>query len=99
MASHYEIGSMEITEQKNTFNSFISWSVWGGLLVGLGIFGLVLVFGAGYQWLTATVLMVVLGAIAGFVLKMPKSWYFTLGGIFGFAVFAALISAFIGLFI
>ncbi len=99
MASNYQHGSMEITEQNNTFSSFISWSLWGGLLVGLGVFGLVLVFGSGFAWFTSVVLMSVLGAVLGFLLKMPVSWYVTLGGIFGLSTIIALLEAFIGFFI
>lgn len=99
MASHYKIGSMDIREQSKTFDSFINWAVWGGLLVGLGVFGLVLVFGAHMSWLLVTFLMVALGAVAGFVLKMPVSWYATLAGTFVFALLAYFVTAFIGLFV
>lgn len=99
MASNYQHGSMDINEQNSTYSSFISWSVWGGLLVGLGIFGLVLVFGSGFQWFLSVVLMSVLGAVLGFLLKMPVSWYITLGSIFGLSAVIAVIGAFIGLFI
>ncbi len=93
MASHYKIGSMDIREQSKTFDAFINWSVWGGLLVGLGVFGLVLVFGAHMSWLLVTFLMVALGVIAGFVLKMPASWYATLAGTFVFALLAYFVAA------
>lgn len=97
-SSDYKIGSMNIDEQKRTFDSFIKWSVWGGLLTAFGILGFTLHYGAGFAALTSALIACVGGAIAGLVLKMPKSWYYTVGGIFVLMAILSSIAAFISLF-
>ncbi len=97
-ASDYKIGSMNIDEQNRTFDSFIKWSVWGGLLTALGILGFVLHYGGGFAPLTSALISSVLGAILGFILKQPKSWYVTIAGIFVLVAILSVIAAFFGMF-
>ncbi len=97
-SSDYKIGSMNIAEQSRTFDSFIKWAVWGGLITALGILGFVLHFGGGFAGLTSALISCITGVVLGAVLKMPKSWYFTLGGAFVLMAIIAAIAAFISMF-
>jgi Bacterial aa3 type cytochrome c oxidase subunit IV len=99
LASDYQLGSMDIKEQANTFDAFVNWAVWGIILVALGVFGLVLVFGTGMNWYLTATLMCVLAVLAGFALKLPTIWHATIGGIFVLASVGYFMSAFVGMFI
>lgn len=94
-SSHYVHGKMDVKDQSATFSGFIKFSLWSGLLIAIGVFAAVLVFGANYTWLGAMVFGLVLGAIAGLLLKMGNAWLFTLGGIGVLSVIIALVEALI----
>lgn len=89
---------MDVKEQSSTFGAFIKFSLWAGLIVGLGIFALVLVYGANYPWLGAAFGMIVLGGLIGMLLKMGNAWLYTLGGIGLVCVVAAVIEAAVKIF-
>lgn len=97
-SSDYVHGKMDVKEQSSTFDGFIKFSLWAGLIVGLGVFALVLVYGAHYPWLGAALGMVVLGGLIGALLKMGNSWFYTLAGIGLVCVIASVIEAMVKAF-
>jgi hypothetical protein len=92
-SSDYVHGKMNIKEQSSTFDTFIRLSLWTGLIVGLGVFALVLVYGAHFPWLGAAFGMIVLGGLLGALLKMGNAWLYTLAGTGLVCIIAAVIEA------
>ena len=94
--SDYTRGEMEISEQSNTFDGFISASVYGtGLLIML-LIASVLIFAAGISWLIAVSVMAVVGILYGVFLKLGGGWFAT---VIGLSIFTFLLSGFIALLV
>ena len=77
MAEDYHRGDMNIAEQKHTFDSFISVSVFSAAVLGLVIMYLSLVFGTDLGWLTAFLITAIVGGVFGVLLKQGTAYWLT----------------------
>eukprot|EP00933_Yihiella_yeosuensis_P046785 TRINITY_DN42394_c0_g1_i1.p1 TRINITY_DN42394_c0_g1~~TRINITY_DN42394_c0_g1_i1.p1 ORF type:complete len:106 (-),score=9.40 TRINITY_DN42394_c0_g1_i1:89-379(-) len=75
MANDYTRGEMDISHHKATFDGVMSVSVFASILTGLVVLYLTLVFGAAMNWMVALMVSVVVGGIAGFVLKQGALYW------------------------
>jgi hypothetical protein len=92
----YDRGHMDISEHKATFSGFMKVTEWGGVLI-IGLTALLTVtFAMGLGWFPGLLAFVVIGAVAGFMMRMGAAWWATL---IASAVLIGLISvvaAFVG---
>lgn len=104
MANHdhahndYKHGEMDISEQSATFDGFIKWSAWVGILTIGFLFAAVLVYGAHYNWLGSIFAGILVSAIFGGMLKLGTAFWVSLAGIGVISVIASIITFIIGLF-
>ncbi len=84
-------GEMDIQDQKDTFKHFVSFSLWGTLLTIMLVALLTVAFAMGFGWYAGLAAWVVIGAAAGFFMKMSGAWWvlvvgstilFGVGGLF-----------------
>jgi Bacterial aa3 type cytochrome c oxidase subunit IV len=94
----YKHGSMDISEQSSTFDGFIKWSIWLGLLTICGILSAVLIWGFQYPWLNSVFAGVALGAVLGALLRMKLAWYLTLVGVIVVSLIGAGVAGLVGMF-
>lgn len=74
--SDYKRGDMEVGAQRGTFDGFMGFTVYGGVLIALAlIFAVLTVGGVSLSWLPALVITFVIGVIAGVALKLNATWY------------------------
>ncbi len=97
--SDYKHGSMDISEQTSTFNGFIKWSIWLGLLTIVGILPPILIWGFDYPWLNSVFAGLFVGAVLGALLRMKAAWYVTLAGLAFVAIIGAGVAGLVGMFI
>lgn len=77
MAEDYTRGEMTITEQKHTYESFMSISVFGAAVLAVTILFLTLVFATDINWLTSLVITAIVGGVFGVVLKQGTAYWLT----------------------
>ncbi|MFS2316890.1 aa3-type cytochrome c oxidase subunit IV [Maricaulis sp. D1M11] len=82
MASDYNRGEMDITDQKDTFDGFMAVTVWSSLLTIVSVLYLTLVFAVGMGWMAGLLVCTVVGIVGGLALNMRAAWYFTVGALF-----------------
>ena len=93
----YKHGEMDISEQSSTFDGFIKWSIWLGLLTIVGLLSAVLIWGFGYPWLNSIFAGLFVGAVLGALLRMKAAWYVTLAGVAVVAIIGAGVAGLIGM--
>ena len=77
--SDYKKGDMEVEAQRGTFSGFMGFTVYGGGLIALSLlFPILTVGGVGLPWLTALLITLAAGIIAGVLLKLKATWYATI---------------------
>jgi hypothetical protein len=91
----YTHGEMDIHGQSATWDGFLQFSTWGGLITILTVGYATLALAMGMNWMIALGLMAALGVGAGLFLKMGGRWMATVVGLF---VIALIVQAFIALF-
>jgi Bacterial aa3 type cytochrome c oxidase subunit IV len=81
MASHgdtdYTHGTMDVQDQSATYQGFMTWATWGGILVALTVLLLTLVFAAGAPWLASLFGVAALGIIAGLAMNLGGAFFAT----------------------
>jgi len=68
-------GDMDIKDQKETFDGFISASVWTSGLIAQGVMLLTLSFAIGMGWWPGFFAFVAIGIAAGLIFKMPSVYW------------------------
>ena len=68
-------GNMEIQDQRDTFNGFLTASVWGCGLIAQGIALFTLAFAIGDGWWAGMLAFVAIGAVVGFLFRMPGAYW------------------------
>lgn len=68
-------GEMDIRDQKETFDGFISASIWTSGLIVQAVALLTLAFAIGAGWWAGFGALVVIGIAVGFVFKMPAVYW------------------------
>ena len=86
MAADYTRGEMNIASQTNTFNGFMSVTLWSSMLLGLTVLFMTLVFAAGANWMSSLISVALLGVALGLLTSMKTAWYVTIGGLFVFSL-------------
>lgn len=76
-ASEYHRGEMDITDQQQTWNGFITGVVWGGLIIVMALGYATLAVAIGLNWMVSLGLMAIAGIVAGLVLKLGGRWMAT----------------------
>lgn len=74
-ATHYVRGEMEITDQKATFDGFITASIWGCGHIAQAVALLTLAFAIGAGWWAGVAAYVVIGVALGLAFKMGGAWW------------------------
>jgi hypothetical protein len=77
MASDHVRGEMDITHQKDTFDGFMSITVWSSILIVASVLSLTLIFAVGFDWMMSIVAGTALCVAAGMALGMKTNWYIT----------------------
>lgn len=76
MASEYTRGDMDVSEHRRVYSGVMSVGLTGGLLTGLIVFYLAVVFGTAAGWFSALIAAGVVGGLLGVALKQ-KTLYWT----------------------
>jgi Bacterial aa3 type cytochrome c oxidase subunit IV len=96
MATHeYHHGEMDITDQKSTWDGFITGSVWGGLMIILMVGHATLSLAIGLNWAVSLGLMTIVGVAAGLLMNMGGRWMATVVVLF---ILALIVQGLIWLF-
>lgn len=85
--TNYKRGEMDIEDHSETFGGFMSFSVYGGAAIIVGLLFPILVFGVNMAWPAALITSVIIGIIIGVALKFKAQWYAIL---IGFSIFLAV---------
>ena len=91
--SDYVHGSMDIEEQKRTWDGFITGSVWGSFIIILAVAYATLALATGLHWMVALGICVALGIGGGLLLGMGGAWIATVIGLTALAVIVQLLIA------
>lgn len=75
MAQSGAQGGMDIQEQKDTFHGFLSATVWMCIFLAQGIALATLAFAIGAGWWSGWLAFVVLGVVAGFLMRMSSVYW------------------------
>jgi hypothetical protein len=92
-------GHMDITDQKATFGGFVKVAEWGIVLTAMLVALLTFGFAMGYGWWVGMIGWVLIGLVAGLVLKMGPTWWATLIGSTGLMVIGGAITMAVGAFL
>lgn len=79
MAEDYTRGQMDISHHKATYGAVMKVSVFISVLLGLIVLYLTLVFGAEVNWISALIMSLIAGGLAGFMLKQGPRYWASLG--------------------
>ncbi|MGE3303906.1 MAG: aa3-type cytochrome c oxidase subunit IV [Hyphomonadaceae bacterium] len=76
-AAHADVerGQMDIHAQKETFHHFLMVCLWGTLLVIMSVALLTVAFAMNIGWLAGVGAYAVIGAAAGFLMRMSAGWW------------------------
>ena len=92
-AADYTRGEMDITTQEQTWDGFIRFSLWGGLLTIMAVAYMTLTLAAGMNWLIALVLCAGSGLVGGLLLGMGGAWIAAVIGLSALAIFIQILIA------
>lgn len=79
-AANFTRGDMDIHGQKSTFSHFLGVSLWGTLLIIMGVALATIAFAMNMGWFAGLAAYVVIGVVAGLALGMKSGWWMTLIG-------------------
>lgn len=68
-------GDMDIRDQKETFDGFISASIWTSGLIAQGVMLLTLAFAIGMGWWPGLFSFIGIGIAVGLIFKMPSVYW------------------------
>lgn len=91
----YHRGDMDIRTQKETWEGFLTGSVWGSLIIILSVGYAVLAIALGLNWMVSLGLMALVGFAAGLFMNLGGRWMAT---VVVMIVLALIVQAFIWLF-
>lgn len=91
----YHRGDMDIRAQKETWEGFVTGSVWGSLIIIMAVGYATLAIALGLNWMVSLALMALFGFAAGIFMNMGGRWMAT---VVVMIVLALIIQAFIWLF-
>lgn len=74
----YHHGAMDVAEHKAAFSGFLKVTEWSSALIVMCVAGCTFAFAMGLGWWTGLIVYVVIGALAGAVLRMGGAWWVTL---------------------
>lgn len=80
-AAHDAGGSMDITEQVNTFQGFLKAALWMCTFVAMSVSLLVVAFAIGAGWFAGLGAFAAVGIGAGLFLRMPTAFWIAIGAI------------------
>jgi len=79
-AANFSRGDMDIHGQKSTFSHFLGVSLWGTLLIVMGVALATIAFAMNMGWFPGLAAFFAIGAVGGLVLGMKSGWWMTLIG-------------------
>ncbi|MEO0882301.1 MAG: aa3-type cytochrome c oxidase subunit IV [Pseudomonadota bacterium] len=91
----YVHGEMDIAEQEQTFEGFLTGTVWGSGLIILIVGYATLTLSTGMHWVVALALMAGLGIAGGAFMGMGIAWIAT---VIGLTALAVVVQVLIGVF-
>lgn len=74
-ATDYHHGDMDIHDQKSTFSHFLTFCLWGTLLVLMAVALLTVAFAMGFGWFPGVGAYAGLGVVAALALGMRSGWW------------------------
>jgi len=77
MASDHVRGEMDITHQKDTFDGFMSITVWSSILIIASVLALTLIFAVQLDWMISVLAGALVCIAGGYALGMKTGWYIT----------------------
>lgn len=95
----YTHGEMDITEQSNTWSSFLKVSVWGGMIVMMIVAYATFTLTMGMPWIIALVLIAGAAIVGGLAMDMGGAWVASVIGLSALAVVVQIIIYITGLFL
>ncbi|MEO0466286.1 MAG: aa3-type cytochrome c oxidase subunit IV [Pseudomonadota bacterium] len=95
MASDYTRGEMDITDQENTWNGFMTASVWGSAITAVVLTYVTLTLAIGMNWMIALGICAILAVAGGMFMGMGGAW---IGAVVAMTGVAIVVQIFIGLF-
>ena len=96
--SDYKHGEMSVESQANMYAGFMKASMWGSLIVLLGLGYATFVLSIGMHWLVALALCAGAGIGIGLFMNMGGAWIATVIVLSGLAVFIQLLVGLFSLF-
>lgn len=76
-ASEYHHGEMDIKDQKATWDGFLTFSVWGSLIIFLSVAHAVFTISLHIHWAVSLGILTVVGIGAGLLMNMGGRWMAT----------------------
>ena len=73
--SDYHRGSMPIQGQKETFDGFMNWTVYGGAFLVVLLLFPILAICSSFGWLPSLIATLLVGILIGLGLKLKGVWY------------------------
>ncbi|MEO0784854.1 MAG: aa3-type cytochrome c oxidase subunit IV [Pseudomonadota bacterium] len=89
--SDYEHGSMDISDQQNTWKGFMTASVWGSAIIMAIVGYATLTLAVGMNWMIALVLIAGAALLGGLFMGMGGTWIITVVGLAALAVFVQIV--------
>lgn len=86
--STYERGSQNISNHRETYHDIMEMFVWGGGFIAMIVLFSTMVFAAKMSWLLSLAVTMVLGIIAGIILKKGSPW---IGTVIGLGIFTLIL--------
>ncbi len=78
--ANFARGGMDIHGQKSTFSHFLGVSLWGTLLIIMGVALATLAFAMGLGWWAGLAAYGGIGVLAGLAVGMKSGWWMTVIG-------------------
>ncbi|MEM9740049.1 MAG: aa3-type cytochrome c oxidase subunit IV [Pseudomonadota bacterium] len=89
--SEYNHGSMDISDQENTWKGFMVASVWGTAIIITIVAYITLTLAIGMNWMVALILCAGAALLGGLFMGMGGTWMVTVIGLTALAVFIQVI--------
>lgn len=91
MSGDYVRGEMDITDQENTWSSFVKVTTWSAFIIILVLAYATFTITMGMPWLVAMGLLALVGIGGGLFLGMGSAWIATVVGLCVLGVFLQII--------
>ncbi|MEL6569178.1 MAG: aa3-type cytochrome c oxidase subunit IV [Pseudomonadota bacterium] len=89
--SEYNHGSMEISDQENTWKGFMTASVWGSAIIMAIVAYATLTLAIGMNWMVSLILCAGAAILGGLFMGMGGTWIVTVIGLTALAVFVQIV--------